>query len=165
MGFKANLTSQVFTTQWKSCTSKAHLWILSHLGDFLGGSKPLTHGDAARPHSILPLTKGQWLTFSFFNGIIPPPPKKKMFLHFIILKKKMCTLCACLLHNNSQKHKNRSSVVIRADLLCHQMNAFSGAGATIVASQQEGQGLILPFLCRVFARCPHLPMPVSLFCK
>lgn len=51
--------------------------------------------------------------------------------------------------------QNRSSFVIHADLLCDQMNAFSGAAASIVASQQEGQGLILPFLCGVFARSPH----------
>lgn len=68
-------------------------------------------------------------------------------------------------NNNSREDNNRSGFVIHADLLCYQMNAFSGAEASIVASQQEGQGLILPFLCGVFAHSPHLPMPVSLFCK
>lgn len=64
----------------------------------------------------------------------------------------MLSKSACLLHSDSQEDKYRSSFVIHADLLCYQMNAFSGAGESIVASQQEGQGLILPFLCGVFAR-------------
>lgn len=58
-------------------------------------------------------------------------------------------------YSNSQENKYRSSFVTHADPLCYQTNAFSGAGDSIVASQQEGQGLILPFLCGVFARSPY----------
>lgn len=79
-------------------------------------------------------------------------------LHFKKKEKRnaLYELSACFSHNDSQEDKNRSSFVIHADLLCYQMNAFSGAGASIVASQQEGQGLILPFLCGVFALSPHV---------